>query len=427
MLGGVLRSSAPETRESVWSQFDTNQARASTTWTGQHVTTSSAMQLLAVYGSVTLITDQISTLPVDTFRRTAGVSTEVVKPTWLTEPTVDLGFPEWCSQVLMSLLLAGNAYIVVTRNGQGEIVELVPLDPERVKPFRESGRLRYRVNGVTFPGEILHIKGRMLPGSDVGLSPIEYARQTIGLGTSALQYGGEFFSGEGLMPGVIEMPRPAQPGLMADIATQWQRIRRSGGRGRPGVLQDGATWKPTGVTNEQAQFLATRNFTAAEIAGQMFLLDPSDLGIGVDGSSLTYANLEQRNARRLQVALLPWIVRIERAVSALLMSAQMKFNVEAFLRGDTLARFQAYEIGAGIGVLTVDEMRELEDLGPLSAEDRKQSRAWQEVGLPALVADGLMTPNEARAQLGLPPIAGGDTPRDPVAEAAGGSNVNPAA
>jgi HK97 family phage portal protein len=367
MLGGVFQREAPlEHRESVWSQFDTNAARASSTWSGQVVTTQSSMQLLAVYGSVTLITDQISTLPIDTFRKTGDVPVEITKPAWLVEPTVDLGFPEWCSQLLMSLLLAGNAYIVVTRNPAGAIVELVPLDPERVKPFREDGRLKYRVNGVIFPGELVHIRGRMLPGSDVGLSPIEYARQTIGLGADALRYGGEFFSGEGLMPGVIEMPRPAQPGIMEETGRMWQRKRKSGGRGLPGVLQDGATWKPTGVTNEQAQFLATRKFTAAEIAGQMFLLDPSDLGIPVEGTSLTYANLEQRNARRLQVALLPWIVRIEAAISALLFNPRyMKFNVNGFLRGDLKTRFESYSIGISSGFLEPNEAREFEDWSPL--------------------------------------------------------------
>jgi HK97 family phage portal protein len=417
MLGGVFQREAPlEHRESVWSQFDTNAARASSTWSGATVTAQSSMQLLAVYGSVTLITDQISTLPIDTFRDPV----EVPKPAWLLQPTVDLSFVAWCSQVLISLLLAGNAYIAVTRDGSGAIIEAIPLDPERVKPYRENGRLKYRVNGVAYPGEIVHIPGRMLPGSDVGLSPIEYARQTIGLGVDALRYGGEFFSGEGLMPGVIEMPRPAQPGIMEETGRMWQRKRKSGGRGLPGVLQDGATWKPTGVTNEQAQFLATRKFTAAEIAGQMFLLDPSDLGIPVEGTSLTYANLEQRNARRVQVTLLPWIIRIEEAISELLVTSKLKFNVNGLLRGDTLSRFQAYQIGADIGVLTVDEMRGLENFSPLSADDRKDSRSWQLVGLPALVSDGLMTVNEARAQLGLPPIPGGDVPRDPAAEMASG-------
>jgi hypothetical protein len=159
----------------------------------------------------------------------------------------------------------------------------------------------------------------------------------------------------------------------------WQRKRSRRNRGLPGVLDGGATWKPTGITNEAAQFLATRNYTAAEIAGQMFLVDPSDLGIAVNGTSLTYGNLEQRNARRVQVTLLPWIVRIEQAISQLLRNPQhMKFNVDGLLRGDVAARWSSYKVASEINtaaaavgqppVLLTSEMRRFEDLDPLTPE-----------------------------------------------------------
>jgi HK97 family phage portal protein len=132
------------------------------------------------------------------------------------------------------------------------------------------------------------------------------------------------------------------------------------------VLPDGATWKATGVTNEQAQFLATRKFTAAEIAAQMFMVDPSELGIGVEGQSLTYANLEQRNTRFVRVSLLPWIVRIEKTLSDLMLNPRyMKFNVDGLLRGDISARYASYAVGLSNGFLAVPEVREFEDLGPM--------------------------------------------------------------
>lgn len=364
MLGGLLRSRGIEVREQAtyWGDWPGDRQPS---WAGQDVTTLSALQLGAVYGSVRLISDSISTLPVDVFRKSGDDRIEVVAPGWLQEPTVDLGFPEWCSQVLTALLLWGNAYVVVTRSEGGQILELIPLDPDRVRVERVNGRKTYVINGQPFTGEVVHIKGLMLPGSDIGVSPIEAARQTMGLGLAALKYGGEFFDNEGQMPGVIEAPRPMQPELMRETAKAWRRSRQKGGRGLPGVLQDGATWKPTGITNEQAQFLSTRQFTAAEIAGQIFLVDPSDLGIPVQGTSLTYANLEQRNARRLQVTLLPWIVRIEAAVSELLfMPRYMKFNVNAFLRGDLQTRYSAYQVGIDAGFLFTDEVREFEDLPP---------------------------------------------------------------
>jgi HK97 family phage portal protein len=362
-----------------------------------------------------LITDQISQLPVDVFRKSGDERVEVAPPAWLLEPTIDLTFPEWCSQVLTSLLLQGNSYVAITRDGSQGIVELIPLDPGSVTVERSGGQKRYLIHGR--PGaEIMHIKGIMLAGSDVGLSPVAYARETLGLGAKALQYGSTFFDGDGNMPGVIEIPKIALPDTKRDLAKQWQTKRRAGGKGLPGVLDDGATWRPTGVSNEDAQFLATRQYTAAEIAGQLFLVDPAELGIPVAGLSLTYSNQEQRNARLVRVSLLRWMMRVEAAVSALARPSYIKFNVDGLLRGDLKTRSEAYEILASIGVVTVNEVRALEDMAPLSDDDRKQSRSWQEVGLPALVQDGLMTPNEARAQLGLPPIEGGDIPREPAAD-----------
>ncbi|MGA0895323.1 MAG: phage portal protein [Ilumatobacteraceae bacterium] len=334
---------------------------------GVSVTEQTSMQLLTVYGSVRLISDSIATLPLDVYRRTGDdTKVEVAKPQWLQQPTTNLDFTAWVSQVLSSLLLHGNAYVVVLRNEVGAIVELVPLDPSKVRVTRDRGRLAYIVNGQRIDAEMLHIKGLMLPGSDVGLSPVEYARQSIGLGLAAVKFGTGYFEGEGNMPGVIEMPGSAQSDTLKAIADQWRRRRREGGRGLPGVLQEGATWKPTGVTNEQAQFLATRKFTSAEIAGQMFMIDPTELGIGIEGSSLTYANLEQRNTRFVRVTLLPWIVRLEKALSDLLAQPRyVKFNLNGLLRGDLQTRYAAYSVGIGAGFLKPNEARDWEDLPPM--------------------------------------------------------------
>ena len=329
-----------------------------------------ALQLLTVLGCVRLISDSISTLPLDVFRRSGGQSVEVSKPAWLIEPMVGLDFASWCGQVLSSLLLHGNAYVLIGRNAAGGIVELRVLDPSMVRV--EGGR--YFVNGRE-AFDLLHVKGLMLPGADVGLNPIAYARTTIGLGLSALSYGADYFkAGFGNMPGVIEIPKVAQPETKRETANHWLRMRRT--PGLPGVLDDGATWKPTGVSNEDAQFLATRNFTAAEIAGQLFLVDPSDLGIGVEGTSLTYANLEQRNVRRVQVTLLPWITRLETALSALLAAPRfVKFNVEGLLRADMKSRYESYAIGIGNQFMTPNEAREYEDMPPLPGGEVVVSKA----------------------------------------------------
>jgi HK97 family phage portal protein len=217
----------------------------------------------------------------------------------------------------------------------------------------------------------------MLPGADVGLAPIEYARQTVGLGLAAQEFGSSQF-GEGLnMPGIIEASKPMAPETMREIADNWKRKRSKGNRGLPGVLSDGATWKATGVTNEQAQFLATRQFTDAQIAGEFFLIDPSEFGIPLTGTTLEYKTLESRNIRLVQRTLLPWIVRVERLLSRLLYNPRyVKLNVDGLQRGDLKARWETYEIASRINtaaaaagqqpVLLTSEMRTLEDRAPIT-------------------------------------------------------------
>lgn len=394
-----------EARDTTWGAW---QGDVQPAWSGARVTRDSALQLLAVYGCTRLIADSIATLPVDVFREKAdGSREEINAPLWLTNPTVDLDYAAWCTQVLTSLLLDGNAYIAVTLNPQtGRILELIPLDPAVVQVNRDTkGRLSYVVMGKPYGGVLLHVRGAMLPGSDVGMSPVECARQTLGLGLSAVESGSRFFGQGQQMSGVIEYPDAMTPERVSDIARQWAR-KHSGSKNAymPGVLDRGATWKPTTVTNEQAQFLETRGFTAAEIAGQMFLVDPSELGIPVNGTSLTYANLLERSTRRVQVTFLPWITRLEKALSSLLARPQyVKINVDGLLRGSPSQRWETYEIASRINtaaaavgmkpVLVTDEMRELEDLGPAP-----------DVAVPVAVATESATPNMGERALWPAPI-----------------------
>ena len=339
-----------------------------TTGSTAPVTSATAMQLLAVSGCVKLISDSIATLPVDVYRSTGSGRVEAPKPRWLANPTIDLDFTSWATQMLSSLLLYGNAYAVVTRSGIF-VQEVMPLDAARVRVVKAGAFRQYRVDGVVFTGEMLHIRGMMLAGSLVGLSPLDYAAKTFTLAESALDYAVDNFDTGLNMPGVIEIPKTAQPAIMREMASGWRRARQKRNRGMPGVLQDGATWKATGISNEAAQFLQTRQWTSGEIAGQVYMVDPSDLGIPVVGSSLTYGNLSQRNTRRWQVTFLPWITRLEAALSSLLPVQQyVKLNVDALLRADPEARWSTYRTASDINtaaaaigqppVFTTGEMRE---------------------------------------------------------------------
>lgn len=378
------------------------------TWAGQRVDRESSLQLLAVYGCVRLISDSIATMPIEVFRsKPDGTRESVNRPLWLTNPTSDLDYVAWVTQILSSLLLQGNAYVAVIRaSDTGRILELVPLDPDKVHVRREGARKVILVNGKEYPGDLLHIKGCMLPGSDVGMSPIEYARQSIGVGLSATEHGGRFFAQGVNLSGVIEYPDKLNPDRMTEIAKQWSR-KYSGRKNAhmPAVLDGGATWRATSITNKDAQFLETRNFTAAEIAGQMFLVEPTDLGITVQGSRITYANVVDRATHRVQVTLLPWIVRIESALSSLLARPQfVKINVDGLLRGDSSQRWTNYKTAMDINaaamavgqppVLTTTEMRDFEDYGPLDASQIPDYGAITPSSVPAPDLSGNKLPEQ---------------------------------
>jgi HK97 family phage portal protein len=344
MLGRLLapREERAVTVESMWGP-----------WYGQHTSNAgitvnqmNALQLLAVFGSAQLIVNEISTLPID-----AGAS-------WVEQPTPDLNTIPWLSQIVSSMIFDGTAYCGWMGGG------MLPLDANTVQPHRVNGRKEFWINGAPAPFEVVESPCMMLAGAEKGLSPLEFARQSIGVGLAAQEFGATQFA-QGLnMPGVIEIPGKAGPEKQKELAEHWKRKRSKGNSGLPGVLTEGATWKPTGVTNEQAQFLATRNFTAAEIAGQMFMIDPSELGIPVEGSNLTYANLAQRNTRRITFTCMPHIRRIE-AAFAPYARGEFRFNVDARLRGDTKTSYETLAIALQNDFMTVDEVREILGFPPL--------------------------------------------------------------
>lgn len=384
---------------------------AGPTWSGANVNTNTSMQLLAVYGCVKFICDGISTLPVDEIRVTPDGGRIEVSPktAWLEQPTPDLWRVPWTKQVLTSVLLDGNAYLWVQRVSDRDAV-VTPLDPKKVTVYRDQGRKRYLINGAPTNAEIWHLPGLMMPGADVGLSPVEMARQTIGLGLGAEEIGARQF-GQGMtMPGVIEVPNdmPAEgAGSAKELAKQFARMH--GGKnkaGLPAVLVGDAKWKSTGVTNEQAQFLQTRQFTAAQIASFMFNIDPTEFGVSTDkGSSITYANLEQRNSRKVSVTFQPWIVLLEQALSAIVgTGTQVKYNVGALLRGDVKTRYESYKIGLDEDFLQLEEVRALEDLPPLPESAPSPPSLVEQIEAVGQLIRAGFDPDASLQAVGLQPI-----------------------
>lgn len=379
MLGRLFeRASAPTEERAMqvypWGDWSAPSASSA----GIPVTEDNSLNLLAVYGSVTLISDTIATLPRDVYRDKSDGTRESVTatPKWLEQPNSYTDIVEFLTQSLSSLLLDGNCYWAYSMDGNFLPREIHVLDPTKVQPKDDGeGGVYYTVNGSPTRARILHIRGLTRAGKLKGLSPVESARQSIGLGLGQATFAGKFLSQGTTMSGVVSTPddlTPDQAKVMRETMS-----RDHGGLDKawlPGVLTNGATWTQISVTPEQAQFLQSREFTSAEIAAQMFLLDPSMLGIAINrGQNLTYANLEQRGIHLVQFTLMRWIIRLERAFTKLLPAPQcLKFNVDALQRADLLTRYQSYRIALGSNqpFKKLNEIRDFEDDPPVPNGDK---------------------------------------------------------
>jgi HK97 family phage portal protein len=322
-----------------------------------------ALRLSAVWACVNILSNTVSTLPLKAHRRDG---TEF-QPSLLSSPAASWSLPDWLEAVMRSLLLRGNAYgFVIGRSGprmSPSQVELV--DPDQVSVnVSPSGEITYRFKGqLVDPSDLWHVRAFRYPGSPLGLSPIQYAAETIGLGLSTRRFGQAYFS-DGAMPtGVLRVGQPAGNDMIELLRAHLNRATH--GRRQPLIVSGDTSWTPLSVSPEQSQFIDAMRFNVTEVA-RMFGI-PASMVDGQSEDSNTYANLEGRSLHFLQYSLNPWLIRLENAISSLLPGgAYVKFTTAALLKSTTKERYESYDIALRAKFRTVDEVRELEDLPPLT-------------------------------------------------------------
>jgi len=269
------------------------------------------------------------------------------------------------------LLLWGNAYAQIIRDGRGKVIALYPLMPDKMTLDRtEKGEIYYLYNkdGMIYPlrnDEVLHIPGLGFDGL-VGYSPIAMAKNAIGMAIATEEYGAKFFANGANPGGVLE-----HPGVVKDparIRESWNAVYQgSGNAHRVAVLEEGMKFQSIGIPPEQAQFLETRKFQLNEIA-RIFRIPPHMVG---DLEKSSFSNIEQQSLEFVMYTLDPWVIRWEQAIQRALFSTTekeeyfAKFNVNGLLRGDYQSRMQGYAVGRQNGWLSADDIRELEDMNKL--------------------------------------------------------------
>ena len=355
---------------------------------GKAVTERSAMQMTAVYSCVRILAEAVAGLPLNLYRYTedGGKEKAIDHPLYLLlhdEPNPEMSSFVFRETLMTHLLLWGNAYAQIIRNGKGEVVALYPLMPNKMSVDRDSqGQLYYTYQRGTDealrdknqtvilrPSDVLHIPGLGFDGL-VGYSPIAMAKNAIGMAIACEEYGAKFFANGAAPGGVLE-----HPGTIKDpqrVRESWQStFGGSGNASKIAVLEEGMKYTPIGISPEQAQFLETRKFQINEIA-RIFRVPPHMVG---DLEKSSFSNIEQQSLEFVKYTLEPWVIRWEQSIQRTLLSTHekaryfVKFNLEGLLRGDYQSRMNGYATARQNGWMSANDIRELENLDRIPTEE----------------------------------------------------------
>ena len=349
------------------------------TASGKAVNARSAMQTTAVYACVRILAEAIAGLPLQFYRYMpdGGKEKATDHPIYYllhTEPNPEMTSFVFRETLMSHLLLWGNAYAQIIRDGAGRVLALYPLLPSRMSVDRtSSGQLYYEYRTETgsvvlYPQDVLHIPGLGFDGL-IGYSPVAMAKNAIGMAIACEEYGASFFANGANPGGVLE-----HPGVVKDpkrVRESWNSVYQgSANAHRIAVLEEGMKFQAVGIPPEQAQFLETRKFQINEIA-RIFRVPPHMVG---DLEKSSFSNIEQQSLEFVKYTLDPWVVRWEQAIQKSLFLPSEKrtyfvrFNVDGLLRGDYQSRMNGYSVGRQNGWLSSNDIREMEDMNRIPVE-----------------------------------------------------------
>lgn len=345
-------------RTSVW--------MPATNWSGESITEETALEVTALMACISLIADSVASLPIRAIRHVGDRTEPIRLPEWL-DASDEHTLYELIHMIVTSLALHGNAYLYVDRNlNSGLPLAVTPLHPSNVQVTIVNRTRYYTTNGVVVPSDnMTHLRWWTPPQSAVGLSPIEMQRNTIGLALAQARFLNQWYS-EGATPSsVLEVDGDMTAEQAKVLQSTWETSHRR--RRRPAVLTNGMKWKPITASAQSMELAESREQTINDIA-RIFRV-PNYM-IGARGDSQTYQNNESAGMHFVTYTLLPWLVRIERALSKLMAAPrELKFDTSAFLRADTINRYKAHQMGIMSGFITPNEARSIENLEPYDGGD----------------------------------------------------------
>ena len=359
------------------------------TTSGKPVNERTAMQTTAVYACVRILAEAVASLPLHVYEYQDDGGKKLVHDHPLYYLLHDEPNPEMTSfvfrETLMShLLIWGNAYAQIIRDGAGRVLGLYPLLPDKMEvqrddkgniyyvysrnsdenpTFKEYGNIKLKAE------DVLHIPGLGFDGL-IGYSPIAMAKNAVGMTLACEEYGASFFANGANPGGVLE-----HPGVLKDpskVRESWNSVYRGVNNAHKiAVLEEGMKYQQIGIPPEEAQFLETRKFQINEIA-RLYRIPPHMVG-DLDKSS--FSNIEQQSLEFVKYTLYPWVIRWEQSLQrSLLLPGEkgkyfIKLNVDGLLRGDYQSRMNGYAVGRQNGWFSANDIREMENMNPIPDEE----------------------------------------------------------
>jgi HK97 family phage portal protein len=355
---------------------------------GKPVNERTAMQTTAVYSCVRILAEAVASLPLHIYRYTDTGKEKVLDHTLYNilhdEPNGEMTSFVFRETLMSHLLIWGNAYAQIIRDGAGRVLGLYPLLPNKMEVDRtEKGELVYYYsrNSEENPNfndfgrialrqqDVLQIPGLGFDGL-VGYSPIAMAKNAVGMTQACEEYGASFFANGANPGGVLE-----HPGVLKDpgkVRESWNAVYRGTNNAHKiAVLEEGMKYQQIGIPPEEAQFLETRKFQINEIA-RLYRIPPHMVG---DLEKSSFSNIEQQSLEFVKYTLNPWVIRWEQSLQkALLLPEEkkeyfIKLNVDGLLRGDYQSRMTGYATARQNGWMSANDIRVLEDLNPIPEEE----------------------------------------------------------
>jgi HK97 family phage portal protein len=340
------------------------------------VTPEMAMQVSAVWACVRLLADAVSMQPINAFRMQNGIQKPRDLPPLLQKPAADATLNEWLYMVMVSLTLRGNAYGVVTAvDDLGYPTKIELQHPDQVHSYVKDGNIQYWINqkpidqyATTHRANTLwHMRAFRMPGSHLGLSPLEYAAMTIQQDLAAVKFGTDFFESNGHPVGVMTTDNEV---TQEDSQIIKDRFMHGVRNRTPVIVGDGLKYQPIAIRPEESQFLATQQFNAGQIA--RFFGVGADMIDAATGKDNTYQNVEQKSINFLTYGVQPWLYRFENAFGLLTPGPViLRFDTSELLRTDRKTTMESLVLGIAAKMMTPDEARQQIDYPPLTEDQKK--------------------------------------------------------